>query len=145
MDRYQQEKAFLLFMFNVVHRPAPNVDPSLLPAAALERMEKRSLSQARKGLRLAIDDILADSMRLSFEQVKKIDVELSERGILTLSAMRVEYSKRYKAVLGQQQLKNEQDYYMVRSILDDTDIGEAKDRDLMSTMLADYERSRARQ
>src|SRR5688572_29166755 len=69
------------------------------PLAVLESFEKTSMSKARIGLGLALNDILEMSWSFVPEDVAEIDRNFSVRGVITLSEMRHRYSRQFRGVL----------------------------------------------
>ncbi len=110
------------------------------PLAVLESMEQKSMSQARLGLGLAINDTLEDSWDLSPAEVTAIDDDLAGRGIVTLSELRRRYSRQFKGILKRGKIRDETEYYLVAGILasftaDATD----EERTRLSEMVGAYE------
>jgi hypothetical protein len=87
------------------------------PLAVLESMEQKSMSQARLGLGLAINDTLEDSWELSPAEVTAIDLVLAGRGIITLSELRRRYSRQFQGILKRGKIRDETEYYLVTGIL----------------------------
>ena len=87
------------------------------PLAVLESMEQKSMSQARLGLGLAINDTLEDSWDLSPAEVTAIDQNLAGRGIVTLSELRRRYSRQFKSILKRGKIRDETEYHLVAGIL----------------------------
>lgn len=87
------------------------------PLAVLKSMEQKSMSQARLGLGLAINDSLEGSWDLSPAEVTAIDLDFAACGIVTLSELRSRCSRQFKAILKRGKIRDETEYYLVAGIL----------------------------
>ncbi|OAI24403.1 MULTISPECIES: hypothetical protein [Methylomonas] len=118
IDKYNEEKAFLGFYFDNF-LPSLNFSPENHPISVLEELEKKSMSQARKGLEMAIHDVLEMTSHMALEQVAKVDSVLVSHAILSLTKMRVRYSRKYASVLKRGRINNDVEYYLLKGIADD--------------------------
>jgi hypothetical protein len=111
------------------------------PSNCLEEIvEKFGKSKALQGLKQAINDSIEDTSELDFEDVKKLDSELSSRGIVSLSVLRKRYWSKYKKVLKRGSIKNETEYYLINGLLCDLDNGLLKEeKETLSSMLVEFE------
>jgi hypothetical protein len=109
------------------------------PMASLADLEKKSPKKAFNGLRQAINDCVEMSFHLHHQEVEKLDSELRTRGIVTLSELRRRYSKRYARVTERGRIKDETEYYLVRSILHDPTAKSPEECRLLEGLISDYE------
>ena len=99
------------------------------------------MSQARKGLEMAINDIVEDTSDWSPEQVTAFDAELKSHGIIALTEVRHRYSRKYLQVLKRAHIKSEQEYYLLKGIADGGGIEPgAIEREQIESMLEQYEK-----
>lgn len=87
------------------------------PLALLERLEKESLSKARSGLGMMINDTLEVSWDMHHQEIEAVDADFAARGILPLSELRRRYSREYRAILKRDRIRDEKDYYLIAGIL----------------------------
>lgn len=140
---YQEMKEFLSFFSERFFR-LDGLPPEHRPLAVLEALEKKGKKIASRGLRQAINDCIEMSRHMKPDAVKQIDTELRKRGTITLSELRKQYSKEYAKIVKLGKVKNETEYYLVRSMLDDTSERMADaERELLEKILFDYEQTRS--
>ena len=118
---------------------ATNLPPEARPIAVLERLEKMGMTVAGRGLRQAINDCVEESLHFDPKEVERLDSELRERGIVTLSELRRRYSKAYARIKKQGRIKNDSEYYLIRNVLDDPTEKTAEERALLAKLAFDYE------
>jgi hypothetical protein len=107
---------------------------------ALEALEKESMAKARKGLSLAINDLLEDSDGWPIDAIREFDRILSENDAATLTELRVRKSKRYKKILKNGAIRNELDCYLVKGILDgQQECVSTSDLPVLQQLLTEYE------
>jgi hypothetical protein len=97
------------------------------------------MKKALSGLRQAINDCVQMSFQFDHSEVEKLDSQLRNRGIVTLSELRRRYSKRYAKIRRNGRLKNETEYYLVRNVLDDPTPKTSEERALLEKLIVDYE------
>ena len=98
--------------------PIPGLAPENSPLASLEFAETRSPSLARRGLGMAIGDIVEMSWDLTREQVADIDARFAAQGIRTLSQVRAMYSKKIWRIIANGVVRNDDEYHLIRTIAD---------------------------
>ena len=131
---YARMKRFVfLFVTEVLKVPA---DSEMHPAVAMEAIESRSQSQARKGLRMAVSDMVEMSERMSNDDVVRLDAHLAANDAMTLTEARGQFSKSLKAVLKRQHILTETEYYLVRNAVDSAEPDKAP---ALWVLLADFE------
>jgi hypothetical protein len=137
-SEYATMKAFFLFYSDRRVDPA-NLPPEARPIAVLERLEKMGMTVAVRGLRQAINDCVEESLHFDPKEVERLDSELRERGIVTLSELRRRYSKAYAGIMKQGRIKNDGEYYLIRNVLDDPTEKTTEERALLAKLAFDYE------
>jgi hypothetical protein len=137
-QEYATMKAFLSFYadryFNLETLP-----PEKRPIACPEVLEKKGIKTAFRGLRMAINDCVEASFHFDHIEVEKLDSELRRLGIVTLSELRMRYSKGYARIKRRGQIKNKTEYYLVRNVLDDPAEKTSDERQLLEKMISEYE------
>jgi hypothetical protein len=135
---YAELKKFLTFYadryLNVEGMP-----PEMRPAAGVDALEKKSMKMALSGLRQAINDCVEMSLRFNPEEVAKLDEELRDRGLVTLSELRRRYSRKYAAIMKRGRINSDTEYYLIRNVLDDPTIKTMDEREVLVRLVADYE------
>lgn len=115
-DAYQKDKILFATYVEEVLQQGPVSALSALEA--LDRMESESESKARKGLDIALNDIVEATERWAYRAVAEFDKLLQSKGGTTLSEMRVRRSRAYKALIKKGRIDRESDYYLVRGVLE---------------------------
>jgi len=118
----------------------PSHRPESHPLAVLEKLEKKSRSQAKRGLEMAINDCIEDSSEWGPEVVALADKRFTLNSAPSLSEVRAKYSRKYLHVLKRGSVRSLNEYYLVKGIVDGGGIelgaGEAEK---LAAMLTDYE------
>jgi hypothetical protein len=93
------------------------------PIQVLERMEKESMSLAKKGLKSAIIDI--SSIINDFpEQLKAaIDYDLEKAGLPNLKTLRASIGSIVNKAIKRGRIRNEEEYYAINELLGDLTSG----------------------
>ncbi len=76
-------------------------------------------SKALQGLEQAINDSIEDTEGFNLNDVKKLDFELTSKGIVSLSTLRQRYWSKYRTIMKRGSIRNETDYYLVNGLLCD--------------------------
>lgn len=92
--------------------------PEDQPLAFLARIEKTSVADAKRGLQMAINDVVEATTTWTPEQVAQADAKFAAEGTFTLSELRRRYSKKYMQILKRGVIRNETEYYLVKGIID---------------------------
>jgi hypothetical protein len=135
---YAKMKDFLSF-YAGRYLKVEGLPPEKQPIVNLEVLEKKSMKSAFNGLRQAINDCVEMSVHFDHAEVEKLDSQLRNRGIITLSELRRRYSKSYAKVMKRAQIKNETEYYLIRDVLDDPTEKAPEERKLLRKLISDYE------
>jgi hypothetical protein len=138
-DEYERLKRFMGLFYDWFEAK-PHHPPEIHPVAVLEGFEKKSRAQAKRGLRMAINDCIEVSSDWGPERVAEADRRLLEHGTLSLSQIRAGYSKKYLKILVRGSIKSLKEYYLLKGILDGGGIEPgAGESEKIASMLADYE------
>jgi len=115
--QYSQQKAFLgYFAEHFMNVSIVPVDSR--PIAVLNRQEQQSMALAKRGLKMAINDCISMTEGLRGEELAAIDAKLRAAGIVTLSALRLEYSKKLKKISERGFIKTRVEFYLVKEVVD---------------------------
>lgn len=115
---YPALKAFFVWAMAQLRAPMPGLPPEHHPVAVLEDFERRSMAMARKGLALAIGDLVDDLSDLTAEQVTRIDEALSSAGIITLTEVRARFWSKIRSIRKRGSVRNEAEYYALRNVVE---------------------------
>lgn len=96
----------------------PDVSADADPVRALDRIAETSMPNARRGLSMAIGDIVDMTDSWPNREIMSLDAELATIGLPTLSAMRAQCSKAVRAILRRGRIKSEAEYYLIRNAAD---------------------------
>ena len=86
--------------------------------AALEGFEARSMAMARKGLAMAVGDIVEMTSDLSTQKVAAADAALRAEGIVTLTEVRARFWSKIRSIRKRGSVRNEAEYYALRNLVD---------------------------
>ena len=90
---YAKLKKSLAFLFDR-YAPAGLISPEAHPIRVLERMEKDRMTMARRGLAVAIADMIEATQDFSAAQIREADAEMQKLGAYTLSFLRSRLTRR---------------------------------------------------
>jgi len=90
---YDKLKKSLSFLFDQ-YAPSGLISPEANPIRVLERMEKERLTMARRGLAVAIADMIEATQDFSAAQIRAADTETQKLGAYTLSFLRSRLTRR---------------------------------------------------
>jgi len=116
-EDYDKAKLFVGNFYDLYMRRASS-KPESHPIAVLENFELKSMANARRGLAMAINDIVEDTSGWHPEQVASANREMNKVGAFTLSEIRRRYSKKYFQVLKRGVIRSETEYYLLKGIVD---------------------------
>lgn len=144
-DEYQRLKRFM-GLFYEWFLASPHHRPESHPLFVLETIEKKSRSQAKRGLEMALNDCVASSSEWPSEAVALADKRFALNDAPSLTEVRVKYLRKYRQILKRGRIKNLQECYLAKGILDGggMETGSA-DFQKLAAMLDDYESSIAGQ
>ncbi len=138
-DDYHLLKVFLDRQFEW-YEPKYPTTPPMSPSQFLENLEKTSLATAKKGLQMAINDIVEMTADWRPDQVAAADAKFAAAGTFTLSEVRSRYSKKYLQILKRGVIRSETEYYLLKGVMDGGSIEPgATESQQMEAMLHEYE------
>ena len=118
-EDYEKLKVFLVsFIDWFIPKAHLSVKPEDQPLTFLANLEKKSLSNAKIGLQMAINDFVEDTSNWHPEQVAEADAKFAAAGTFTLTEVRRCYSKKYLQLLKRGVIRKETEYYLLKGILD---------------------------
>ncbi len=115
---YSALKAFFVWILDNVIPVAPGLPSDHHPVAVLERFEAQSMAIARKGLGLALGDVIENLSELDPERVGLIDTALRADAIITLTEVRARFWTRVRRILQRGAVRNDADYYALRNAVE---------------------------
>lgn len=107
------------------------------PVRVLDAMFAARPAAARKGLRMAIGDIVEMLDAISIDHVERLDARLREIGGMTLTEARFLFSKRLKQIVRCGKIGSEDEYYLVRNAAEVAAWNEQQQR--LWELIAEYE------
>ena len=117
-EDYEDLKGFLAW-FNQHLLAVPDGLPAdQHPIAVLSHLEAQSMSIARKGLRMAIGDLIEDTADLSAAQVRTIDEALAARALPSLTSVRLQFWSKIHGIVRRGEVRNETEYYALRTVVE---------------------------
>jgi hypothetical protein len=138
-EEYEQLKGFLGY-FADTFMGAAAIDEEKRPVAFLQKLEQRSLTQAKRGLMMAIHDCLEVSSDWTPQKIAHVEEQLKARGLPSLIGLRKKYSKKYLAILKRGVIKTQEEYFMMKGVLDSSAIeAGAGETATLSKMVEEYE------
>lgn len=111
-------------------------DSDAHPYRVLQAIEVKSPANARKGLRMAVNDFVEMCEGQSAEYVARLDERLRSSDAMTLTEARAQFSKGLRAALKRGRIVRQGEYYLVRNAVD---AAEPEMASKMWAMLAAYE------
>lgn len=141
VDNYPELKQVFALVSSALVEIPQNLDPEDEPMAVMERFEERSPSMARKGLAMALGDLMEMSETLSAKQCEAIDAALAERSLPTWSELRIQFSGKIAATMRRGKIRSETEYYALRNVVESID---NPDQETAWSILDDYEQKAAK-
>jgi hypothetical protein len=138
-DDYELLKVFLDRHFEWYVPKYPTTPPGS-PSQFLENIEKSSPANARKGLQMAINDIVEMTADWRPEQVADANAKFVAAGTFALSEVRRRYSKKYLQILKRGAIRSETEYYLLKGVVDGGSIEPgATESQQIEAMLHEYD------
>lgn len=139
-EEYCRLKAFFKIYANKYFAPRiAGLLPEEHPVAVLETFEKKSMAQARKGLKTTVNDIVEMTADWRPSQVAAFDAELRSQEAMTLTEARQRYSSKYQRILKRGRIVSEEECYLIKGILDGGNLEPGMPEALnLEAMLEDY-------
>lgn len=140
-EDYEQLKKFFVCYVDLFIPPTHRShEPEHQPLAFLGNLEKTSLANAKKGLQMAVNDVVEDTSDWTPQQVADADAKFATAGTFTLTEVRRRYSKKYLQILKRGVIRSETEYYLVKGIVDGGGIEPgATEGAQLQAMLNDFE------
>ena len=136
-SEYYELKAFFREVWLLIQ--PKSLPPDANPYLALEGIERERPQHAAKGLQMAVNDILEMLSRTPQELIRRYDAVLAQKGCLTLSQARVRHWKKLRRLLDAQRIRTEVDYYLLKGLVDGTDLLDQEQRRKATELLAKFE------
>jgi hypothetical protein len=95
--------------------PTDLLTPENDPVGCLDQIAIRTPAKACSGLAMAIDDIIEATDAWPTQKVEALDRLLEREGLPKLTEMRLRFSKIIRRVVARRSIKNDVEYYAVRS------------------------------
>ena len=80
--------------------------------------ETRSPAMARKGLAMALGDLMALSETLGADQMSVLDRSLAEKSLPTWTELRLRFSGKIGAIMRRGKIRSETEYYALRNVVE---------------------------
>jgi hypothetical protein len=139
LEDYEKLKAFMGNFFDW-YKTRSYTKPEHHPLIVMAGFEKTSPAKARRGLLIAINDMVEDTSDWTPQQVAEADAKFAAAGTFTLSEVRRRYSKKYLQILKRGVIRSEDECYLVKGIVDGGGIEPgATEGAQLQAMLNDYE------
>jgi hypothetical protein len=110
-----------------------------LPSANFERLAKKSVSSAQRGLLMAVNDCVELSLRWTEDKIRNVDQELVALGAASLSAARASYSKRLSKIFDKKAIRTIEEYYLLKGVLDSGHLSDGATVMGATSMLVEFE------
>jgi hypothetical protein len=117
-NEYKSLKKILNCYYEWYYSEESIIPPQQSPNELLDKIEVASLVNAKRGLQMAINDIVEMSFDWSPQRIAEADKRFAAAGTFTLTELRRRYSKKYQQILKRGVIHNETECYLVKGILD---------------------------
>lgn len=144
MPRRDEDYAKLRMTFELLEKRCITPSFPQIPAedratAVLARQEQESMALARRGLRMAINDMVEALQDLSPHEVADCDQALQAHGGYTLSGLRQRYSKQYRRIIKRGAIRNDEEFYLAQGVVSDTSLQlPQSERELLDRIIHAY-------
>lgn len=115
---YPALKGFFAWMCDHAMTLSEQLDPEHHPIAVLDAMETRRPAMARKGLAMAIGDLMEEFDAHNSEWLARIDGGLTTAGWPSFSAVRAQFGLKVRAVLKRGIVRSDVEYYTLRNCVE---------------------------
>jgi hypothetical protein len=112
--------------------PGSEIDP----VRHLDVIAESNPSAARKGLRMAIGDIVEMLSRSPADHISALEERLREADAMSIAETRLLFSRRLKAVMKRGAISCDDDYYLVRNAVE---AASQSEQSALWSLLANYE------
>lgn len=141
----EDRRVFAWLCHTVLREKLSKVSAASHPLAVLDQLEAESSSKAKAGLKMALNDVIEQSMDWPHDLVRDVDRGLENDGLPSISTLRYRYGNRLRKVLKRGRICDETEYYLLMGIaVDQTLELETSVRSGIDHLLEAYEGSPAR-
>ncbi|MGN6479161.1 hypothetical protein [Luteibacter sp.] len=130
---YEQLKLFFEAALPRVF-PSDHLPPDQHPLAHLARAERVSEKRAMESLRLGIADMLSSLKHEQPEKLRLIAHDLSIAGAPSVAMVRAWFSKKVGLILSRGKIDSEEEFHLVRSVLDNPDLSDEEREELQGLL-----------
>jgi hypothetical protein len=109
--------------------------------SALKRWQTKGSKSATVALQMAVNDTLTATMQLNANQISALDTKLSGADLPSLTQFRRKHMKKVDQIINLNIINNDEEYFIAKSIIEDTNLVKQKDRSKILRLIADYERT----
>lgn len=110
------------------------------PLISMERLELEGKSIANKALQSGLNDVLYNLKEYPKQTLEEIDAHLKKEDLPELRTLLTVIPKTIEKVLKEKKIRNINQYYIIKEVLDDTASEITRDqRHLLSKFLGDFE------
>ena len=103
-------------------------------------VEKFGKSKGLESLRMYVGDLVERHSMARGERLSALDREMSAAGVLTMSALRRRYWKKYESIVKRGKIRSEAEFYLIKGVADGMSDKLAEDEvRLLNTLIRDYE------
>ncbi|MFN3230986.1 MAG: hypothetical protein ACE363_02375 [Alphaproteobacteria bacterium] len=135
---YIAKRDFFFALCEISDQPL-NIEASGKIRKTLDSLSDRSPKLASKSLDLGINDLLEEFLHRPHAQIATADAQLSDRGLMTITAALSHYSKQIKKILKRGKIRGETEYYLLKGVRDGTEYLSAEHEKLADQLLEDFE------
>jgi hypothetical protein len=140
-NNYKRYKQVFEILCSHLHKDLEKILPvDSHPVNVLKAWETKSKSIAKRGLKAGLLDIISELNEHRQTIIADINGDLEKNGLPNVTKLKGIIKNSIKKVLQTKKIKNIDQYYIIKELLDDTvsDITEAERKNL-STYLGDFE------
>lgn len=121
MERYQDLKLFFRVYLDVM-LDLSGLPEQQRPMFLLERDEEKGFRRARASLKMMLGDVIAQLEHAPEDEAEALAVALEAAGAPSISTVRSLVSKKAAAVLKRGVIRNEEEFYLMKEMLDRSDL-----------------------
>ena len=117
-ENYESLKGFFGWMVDNTMTMPSGLAPEGHPMAQLKMFEEKSAAIARQSLRLGIGDTIEDTMDWGAAKIQTADSALAALKLPTLTAVRLEFSRKILGIMTRGRVRSEAEYYALRNVVE---------------------------
>ncbi|MGC1469315.1 MAG: hypothetical protein WA793_08020 [Sphingorhabdus sp.] len=117
-ENYDSLKAFFGWMVEHTFPKVKELPFDAQPLNFLSALEQKKPGLARQSLSMGIGDTLEETQNWSLKRTQAVDAALSDAGLPTLSAVRLEFSKKIASIMQRDKVRSELEYYALRNVVE---------------------------